>query len=100
MVNTNPTAEVFHTPESLGLDTRDQVRREAMKVLDSLPPESGRLRIDMQATRKVDSAGLGALMLIQRHAAARRVSVSLSGVNDEIMFLLVLTKLSDLFDVT
>ncbi len=100
MVNTNPTAEVFHTPESLGLDTRDQVRREAMKVLDSLPPESGRLRIDMQATRKVDSAGLGALMLIQRHAAARRVAVSLSGVNDEIMFLLVLTKLSDLFDVT
>lgn len=99
MVDTNPTAEVFRTPESLGLDTRDQVRREAIKVVDGLPPGSGQLRIDMEQTRKVDSAGLGALMLIQRHAAERRIAVSLSGVNDEIMFLLVLTKLSDLFDM-
>jgi hypothetical protein len=38
-------------------------------------------------------------MLIQRRAAERRQIVALRNVNDEIRFLLVLTKLDDLFQL-
>ena len=51
------------------------------------------------ATRTIDSAGLGALMLIQRMAAERRQTVVLRAPSEEIRFLLVLTKLADLFDI-
>ena len=64
------------------------------------PRESGRLVIDLGRTRHVDSAGLGALMLIQRRAAERRQAVVLRNVSDEIRFLLVLTKLDDLFQLS
>ena len=47
----------------------------------------------------IDSAGLGALMLIQRHAAERRQAVVLRAPSEEIRFLLVLTKLADLFEI-
>ena len=47
----------------------------------------------------MDSAGLGALMLIQRRAAERRQTVVLRNPSDEIRFLLVLTKLDDLFQL-
>jgi hypothetical protein len=38
-------------------------------------------------------------MLIQRRAAERRQTVTLRNVSDEIRFLLVLTKLDDLFQL-
>jgi anti-anti-sigma regulatory factor len=57
------------------------------------------LVIDLTGTRAVDSAGLGTLMLIQRRAADRRQTVCLRGANDELRFLLVLTKLDDLFEL-
>jgi hypothetical protein len=38
-------------------------------------------------------------MLVQRRAAERRQIVALRNVNDEIRFLLVLTKLVDLFEM-
>ena len=50
-------------------------------------------------TRQIDSAGLGALMLVQRKAAERRLTVCLRGANEELRFLLVLTKLDDLFEL-
>lgn len=86
-------------PEALGLDTRTGFRREAAALLDELPEGTGRLVIDLTATRAVDSAGLGALMLIQRRAAERRQTVCLRGANEELRFLLVLTKLDDLFEL-
>jgi ABC-type transporter Mla MlaB component len=45
----------------------------------------------------VDSAGLGALMLVQRRATDRGHTVVLRGASDEIRFLLTLTRLSDMF---
>ena len=60
---------------------------------------SGRLVIDLTHTREVDSAGLGALMLIQRLAAERRQPVVLRNPSEEIRFLLTITKLYDLFTV-
>jgi anti-anti-sigma factor len=86
-------------PEHLGLDSRTTFRQRAIGLLDQLPERSGRLVIDLRGTRSVDSAGLGALMLIQRKAAERRQVVVLKRPNDELRFLLVLTKLDDLFEV-
>jgi anti-anti-sigma factor len=86
-------------PETLGLDTRVEVRKTATRLLEEMPEGVGRLVIDLSRTRHVDSAGLGALMLIQRRAAERRQLVVLRNLSDEIRFMLVLTKLDDLFQL-
>ena len=86
-------------PETLGLDTRVEVRKAAIRLLEEMPEGVGRLIIDLARTRHVDSAGLGALMLIQRRAAERHQLVVLRNLSDEIRFMLVLTKLDDLFQL-
>ena len=86
-------------PDTLGLETRVQIRQAAIQLLEQMPEGTGRLVIDLGHTRYIDSAGLGALMLIQRRAAERRQVVVLRHPNEEIRFLLVLTKLYDLFQV-
>jgi anti-sigma B factor antagonist len=86
-------------PENLGLDSRVEIRKAAIKLLEEMPEGAGRLVIDLAGTRHVDSAGLGALMLIQRRAAERRQKVVLRNASEEIKFLLVLTKLDDLFQL-
>ena len=86
-------------PETLGLDTRVEIRKTATRLLEEMPEGTGRLVIDLARTRHVDSAGLGALMLIQRRAAERRQVVVLRNASEEIRFLLVLTKLDDLFQL-
>jgi anti-anti-sigma factor len=86
-------------PETLGLDTRVEIRKTAVRLLEEMPEGIGRLVIDLSRTRQVDSAGLGALMLIQRRAAERRQVVVLRNASEEIRFLLVLTKLDDLFQL-
>jgi anti-anti-sigma factor len=86
-------------PEELGLDSRAEFRREAFARLDGIPKGRGRLVIDVSSTKAVDSTGLGVLIMIQRRAAQRRVSVSLRGASEELRFLLVLTKLEGLFEV-
>ena len=84
-------------PETLGLETRVTIRQEAERLLEEMPDGAGRLVIDLTQTRAVDSAGLGALMLIQRLAAERRQAVVLRNPSEEIRFLLTITKLYDLF---
>jgi len=84
-------------PETLGLETRVETLRTGIQLLDEMTEGNGRLVVDLTRTRRVDSAGLGALMLIQRHAAERRQTVVIRNPNEEIRFLLVLTKLSELF---
>lgn len=86
-------------PDTLGLETRVEIRKAAIQLLEEMPEGTGRLVIDLGHTRYIDSAGLGALMLIQRRAAERRQPVVLRNPNEEIRFLLVLTKLYDLFQV-
>jgi len=98
-MTTRPTEKVLAAPEELGLESRTGFRRAAGELLDQLPEGAGRLVIDLSATRAVDSAGLGALMLVQRKAAERRLTVCLRGANEELRFLLVLTKLDDLFEL-
>ncbi len=86
-------------PEELGLETRSDFRRAAMKALADMREGNGRLIVDLSTTRTVDSAGLSSLILVQRRAASRRQVVRLRGVSEELRFLLVLTKLEDLFEV-
>ncbi len=100
MSNNNHVPRTITAPQSLGIDTRFEFRRAAVELLDSLPEGRGRLVIDLATTTHVDSAGLGALMLIQRHASERRQTVALEGASDELRFLLTLTKLDDLFDMS
>ena len=102
MMETAPVStmtEHLVAPEHLGLQSRTDFRQQAVAVLEKLPEGSGRLVVDLSATRQVDSAGLGALMLIQRKAAERRQAVVLRGANEELRFLLVLTRLDDLFEL-
>ena len=99
MNTTHGTARELIAPDRLGLDTRVEFRKAAVQMLDSLPEGTGHLIIDLSRTRQVDSAGLGVLMLIQRRAAERRQVVVLRNPNDELRFLLVVTKLVDLFQL-
>jgi anti-sigma B factor antagonist len=85
-------------PDTLGLESRVEIRKAAFHLLEAMPEGTGRLVIDLSRTRQIDSAGLGALMLIQRRAAERRQVVVLRNSNEEIRFLLILTKLYDLFE--
>jgi anti-anti-sigma factor len=98
-MSTSPAERVLAAPEELGLESRVVFRRAATELLEQLPEGAGRLIIDLSGTRHLDSAGLGALMLIQRKAAERRLIVRLRGANEELRFLLVLTKLDDLFEL-
>jgi anti-anti-sigma regulatory factor len=98
MMTTSACERVLPAPESLGLKTRNDFRGRAVALLEEMPEGLGRLVVDFGATTEVDSAGLGALMLVQRRAMERRQIVSLRRVAGEIRLLLVLTKLIDLFE--
>ena len=96
---TQTVARELHAPVNLGLESRHMFRQAAVEILDSMAESGGRLVVDLTTTRTVDSAGLGVLMLVQRHAADRRHRVVLRHPNDELRFLLALTKLEDLFEI-
>lgn len=84
-------------PALLGLSTRVEFRHEANQELDQMAAGDGELVLDFSATREVDSSGLGALVMIQRHASSRRQQIVLRSVGPELEYLLVLTQLDDLF---
>jgi len=90
---------VVQAPSKLGRETHAHFRREALEVLESSPPSARErpLVIDLSGTREVDSAGLGALVLVQRRAAELRRPVHLRGASEEVRILLVMTRLDDRF---
>lgn len=85
-------------PAMLGLETRSAFLADAIALLEEMPEGVGALVVDFAGTRSVDSAGLGALMLVQRRAVERRQPVVLRQMSEELRFLLTLTKLDDLFE--
>ena len=87
---------VIVAPGTLDLERRAAFRRRAEDALDRLP-DGATLVVDLAATRGVDSAGLGVLVVVQRRAAARRQTVRLANVGEELRSLLVLSRLADLF---
>ena len=90
---------VVHAPTTLGRETHAHFRQEALEVLEASHPADRwtQLVVDLSATREVDSAGLGALVLVQRRAAEMRRAVFLRGVSEELRVLLVMTRLDDRF---
>lgn len=98
MSATHTSSRRMAAPATLGLETRAAFRTEAIALLEEMPEGIGALVVDLSATRAVDSAGLGALMLVQRRAAERRQAVILRSLNDELRCLLALTRLDDLFE--
>ena len=88
---------VLQAPPSLGLSTREAFRYEATALLDEMAEGNGRLVVDFAETSEVDSSGLSMLVMVHRHATERRQEIMLRGVGQELEFLLVLTKLDDLF---
>ena len=92
-----PHSRVLQAPENLGLETREPFRKQANALLDEMGEGRGQLIVDLGGTREIDSAGLSALVMVHRHATERRQQVMLRSVGPEIEFLLVLTKLDDLF---
>ena len=88
-------------PVHLGAQTRAAFRDDALAALGRLDEAQpgGRLVIDMSQTQRVDSAGLGTLVMLQLRAAERRHAVALRGASEEIRFLLLMTRLEDRFSI-
>ena len=88
-------------PAHLGAHTRATFREDALAALARLEDSEpgGRLVVDMKQTQRLDSAGLGTLVMLQLRAAERRHSVVLRGASEEIRFLLLMTRLEDRFVV-
>ncbi len=86
-------------PEHLDLERSEAFRRAAVTLLDAVPAGCKRLVVDLSATVRLDSAGMRALLLVRRRAAALGVTVRLRGVNGSIHSLLTLAKVEDLFEL-
>jgi ABC-type transporter Mla MlaB component len=86
-------------PSELGHATRAAFREAAFAELLALS-DGGTLRIDLTETRRVDSAGLSALLLIHRRAADRKQRVVLRHASEELRYLLALTQMAGLFELT
>ncbi len=87
-------------PQALDRDSRSEFRRTALAELETqLSGAAGaRLVVDLTGTERVDSAGLGALIMLQQRASELRHTVCLRGASEELRFLLVLTRLDDRFE--
>ena len=91
---------VVRAPEALDRDSRKAFRRAALAAVETTLGDApgGRLVVDLSGTKRVDSAGLGALIMVQQRAAELRRTVWLRGASEELRFLLVLTRLDDRFE--
>jgi len=93
---------LVRAPSILDRDTRLAFRREALAVVETNSAGSGvaggRVVVDLCGTTHVDSAGLGALVLVRERAAEQRWTVCLRGASEELRFLLALTRLEDRFE--
>jgi len=90
---------VVVAPASLGTTSRSTFRDEALAALERLgdAEPGGRLVIDLSATQRLDSAGLGTLVMLQLRAAEKRHGLVLRNASEEIRFLLLMTRLEDRF---
>ena len=98
-LDTERSDRVLEAPEPLDLDTRSGFRDLAFDLLAALRPGTGRLVIDLGATSNVDSAGLAALVQVQRRAGELGHVVRLRRLDDEMRSLLIVTNLWSLFEV-
>ena len=92
------THAIVQAPAHLGESSRGEFRERALGALAKLQQSpGGRLVVDLSRTERLDSAGLGTLVMLQMRAADQRCSVVLYGPSEEIRFLLLMTRLEDRF---
>ena len=91
---------MVRAPVALDGDSRAAFRRAALAEVDAAlgARPDGRLIVDLSATIRIDSAGLGALIMLQQRLSELRRTVCLRGASEELRFLLVLTRLDDRFE--
>jgi len=96
------TEFLVRAPTTLDRGTRVKFRREALAMVEARQAvgrgEEGRVIVDLGRTTRVDSAGLGVLVLVRERAAERRWTVCLRGASEELRFMLVLTRLENRFE--
>jgi anti-anti-sigma factor len=90
---------LISAPAHLSAQSRGPFREDALRAIERLEDSGGRLVIDLSLTQRIDSAGLGTLVMLQMRAAERRHTVCLRGVSEEMRFLLLMTRLEDRFDI-
>jgi len=92
---------VVVAPAGIIAQNRMAFREEALAALDRLGTDEpgGHLVLDLSATGRMDSSGLGTLVMLQLRAAERRHAVCLRGASEEIRFLLLMTRLEDRFTI-
>ena len=91
---------MVRAPMALDRDSRTAFRQEALAEVEAARGRApgGRLVVDLTGTTRVDSAGLGALIMLQQRASELRLTVCLRGASEELHFLLVLTRLDGRFE--
>jgi anti-anti-sigma regulatory factor len=91
---------VVRAPPVLDKDSRTAFRLAALAEVEARlgAAPGSRLVVDLSGTTRVDSAGLGALIMLQQRASELRHPVCLRGASEELRFLLVLTRLDDRFE--
>jgi anti-anti-sigma factor len=91
---------LVRAPHALNRQTRSEFRRSAIAAVEgrAVRGSGGRLVVDLAGTSSVDSAGLGALIMLQQRASEQRLTVCLRGASEELRFMLVLTRLDDRFE--
>ena len=91
---------LVRAPAQLTAQHRRPFRDEALAALTRLEGATGgRLVIDLSDTVRVDSAGLGTLVVLQLRAAEHRHAVVLRGTCEEVRLLLLMTRLDDRFEI-
>ena len=92
--------QLVYAPKLLAADSRTAFQEQALRALRDLgEAEPGKLVIDLSHTDRVDSSGLSTLVQLQLRAAERRHTVRLTGVSEELRFLLLMTRLEDRFEI-
>jgi anti-sigma B factor antagonist len=65
--------------------------------LEPLVAAPGRLRLDLSGVSYISSAGLRVLVLVHRRAQQTRAGVELTGLSEELRFIMAATGFLDLF---
>ncbi len=86
-------------PPILDAPSRIAFRDAALAAIEELGEEPGGvLTIDLSCAAKLDSAGLGTLVMLQLRASERRHTVRLREPSEEVRFLLLMTRLEERFE--
>lgn len=69
------------------------------RILDAITDGQRRFVIDFTDAHYVDASGLGVLVSIQKHVRAAGGSVMLAGLNEDLVILFELTRLTTVFQI-